>query len=156
MKRLSKASFISERRESGLVSRRGQVVARRAESKQQMSEIRDKRCTIPPLRDRTVIASVSPLITHALKYLRISSSQFLPRSLALSLSLFRGRVVRERYSKLSDTYLLLSRFGSADNESRRSPRSTRLPASLFSSLRVLVLVFAVIYADGERPNSGFE
>ena len=87
VKRLSKASFISERRESGLVSRRGQVVARRADSKQ-MSEIRDKRCTMPSIRDRTVIASVSSiLIIHALKYLRISSSQFLPRSSLVSLSL---------------------------------------------------------------------
>lgn len=58
--------------------------------------IPDKRCTIPPIRDRTLIASVSSLlIIHALKYLRISSSFAVS---SFFLSLYRGRVVRERYS----------------------------------------------------------
>lgn len=45
-------------------------------------------------------------------------------------------------------------FGSADNESRRSLHLT-VVCSLLFPMRVLLLVFAVIYA-GERPNSGFE
>lgn len=45
-------------------------------------------------------------------------------------------------------------FGSADNESRRSLHLT-VVCSLLFPIRVLLLVFAVIYA-GERPNSGFE
>lgn len=68
-----------------------------------MSEIRDKRCTIPPLRDRTLVASVSLLIIHALKYLRISFlyvyiHSFFLSVLHLSLSLSLQRKARERYS----------------------------------------------------------